>query len=345
MLSTKKMLTGVSVLLGTAALMVGAAFAAQNQTKPVTIKWLIAHEPISAFQRAAKTFAETVAKETKGEVQVQVLFPSDFGSKTGNLPTRKVLDLLAKNKVQMCQTVTTGIGEVEPKFWVFDLPFLFNGHDHATRVLDGQVGQKILASLSSRNLHGLAFTYSGGFRILPGKDRELRTIEDFKGLKVRTSMSPVAQQTYRLLGAQPVPTALHKAKDAFKSGKVDLGEATYVRFNTIAGKSEKVINETYHSLFLTAILSNESFFKSLSKEHRTAIEKAALEAARIERADSLTDGERVKQDAMKSGVKLVKMSDEELRRFEEATRPVYGDYAKQFGGELIEEIRKEASVQ
>ena len=45
------------------------------------------------------------------------------------------------------------------------MPFLFENHEHATRVLEGEVGEFLLDKITAKgNVRGMAFTYSGGFR-------------------------------------------------------------------------------------------------------------------------------------------------------------------------------------
>lgn len=171
--------------------------------KPIKVRWLIAHEPADAFRRAAKTFAEQLKIESKGQMELQVMMPKDFGSANGNIEPMEIFELLRDRKVELSQTVTTGIGMIEPTFWALDLPFLFRDHKHATKVLEGKVGTGLLASLEKSKMHGLAFTYSGGFRVVPSMSKAINSYADFKGMRVRTTNSPVAQATLEMLAALP----------------------------------------------------------------------------------------------------------------------------------------------
>jgi C4-dicarboxylate-binding protein DctP len=305
--------------------------------QPIKVRWLIAHEPIDAFRRASKIFAEQLKKESNGQMELVVMTPKDFGSTTGEIPTSDIFQLLGTGKVELSQTLTTGIGGIEKNFWVLDLPFLFKSHEHAAKVLEGPIGNQLLASLEKRNVHGLAFTYSGGFRVVPSLNKPIRTADDFKGMKVRTTSSPIAQETLKLLGATPVYMNLAQGKKSMENEKVDAAETTYIRVESVVGQNTKYLNETFHSLFLTSILANGTFYKSLSPENRAALERAALTAARIEREDSINDGIAVRKAFEKKGVEIVQMDPKAEKDFEKRIQPIYTKFKPMFG-DLVDQI-------
>jgi len=314
---------------------INPAFADQ---KPIKVRWLIAHEPLDAFRRAAKTFSEQLKRESNGQMELVVLLPKDVGSTTGNVDPKDIFALLKNGDVELSQTQTSGIGEVEPNFYALDLPYLFRSHEHATKVLDGKIGQKLLTSLEKSNVRGLAFTYSGGYRVVPSLEKAIRRPEDFKGMRVRTTSSPVAQATLRELGAIPVPMSLATSHDAIHGGDIDAAETTYIRVSAMVGDKAKYLNETFHSLFLTSILASDKFYKSLSPENREALKRAAMAAAKIERKDSIDDGEKVKADFKKRGIKIVKMSSAQDNALRSKVKSVYGKFENVFEKDLVNDI-------
>lgn len=321
-----------SAVLGLAALLAPAASAAKHE-----IRWVLAHEPSGVFAEAAAQFAELVGKETNGDVSVRIISSKEFG---GGKPVNpnKVAELVASGKVEMTQTYTTSLGRHSKKLMVLDIPFLFRDHEHAAKVLDGEIGKELLASLEPRRMKGLAFTYSGGYRILPTKDREIHKPSDLKGLRVRTSGSPVAMATLKALGATPVPASLYELSDLAKSGKIDATESTLPRWADDHNEAVvPVINETNHSLFLTAVMVNGKFFASLPKAHQDAVERAAITMAKLERRRSIEAGQEVKRAALAGRGKFVMLTPEEQAQFVAALRPVRDEFAPRFHG-LVERI-------
>ena len=73
---------------------------------------------------------------------------------------------MEQGKIEMSQMYTTWLAEkFDQDMLALDMPFIFKDHDHATRVLEGEVGEFLLNKITEKsNVRGMAFTYSGGFR-------------------------------------------------------------------------------------------------------------------------------------------------------------------------------------
>lgn len=313
------------------------------QQKPQTIRWVLAHEPIELFIRAAKVFAAEVEKKAPGQFNIEVMTMSEYSEKynDGVLVTKhELVDLLDSGKIEMSQTYTITLGKINHDFYALDLPFLFKDHDHAGRVFEGPVGKQLLNSLQdSKKVKGLAFTYSGGFRIIPGNE-PVAQIEDLRGTKVRTSHSPVAIDTFKAVGANVVPMELEELTTGLEQADVTIGESTYPRVYALGqNRVSKVVNHTEHSLFLTSILAGTDFWNTLTAEQQEILNSAALVAARHERELSIADVQAVQDRCEADGIEVVKMSNEEQARFAQATQVVYEKYENTFSDNLVSRIK------
>jgi TRAP-type C4-dicarboxylate transport system substrate-binding protein len=307
------------------------------------VKWVLAHEPIELFIRAAKVFANEVNSRAPDALEIEVMTMSEYAEKYNNgvaVNKHSLVDLLDSGAIEMSQTYTITLGKINKDFFALDLPFLFKDHDHASRVFEGTVGAELLDSLQdTKKVKGLAFTYSGGFRIIPGNETVSR-IEDLRDVKLRTSHSPVAIETFRTLGADVVPMELEELSENLGSANVAVGESTYPRVYALGhDKVSRVINHTEHSLFLTSILIGTDFWNALSPELQTVVSESAKVAARYERAISIDDIASVQARAEADGIEVVKMSQEEKARFAEATKVVYNKFADYFTPGLVEKIQ------
>lgn len=306
-----------------------------------TIRWVLAHEPIELFVRAAKVFASEVEKNAPGALDIEVMTLSEYSEKYNNnvvVTKHELVDLLNAGRIEMSQTYTVTLGQYDHDFRALDFPFLFESHDHATRVFEGPVGQQLLSGLTEKaGVKGLAFTYSGGFRIIPGNEAVAK-IEDLRGMKVRTSFSPVAIDTFAAVGADVVPMELEELTDGLEKADVAVGESTYPRVYAL-GQNEvsKFVNHTEHSLFLTSILIGQDFWNSLSPELQKVIADAALVAARHEREISIADVAATQERCEQDGIAVVRMSEEEKAKFKSVTAGVYSKYPEL--ADLIAKIR------
>lgn len=309
------------------------------------IKWVIAHEPIGLFLKVAEDFAAKVNAKAKGKYHIEVLSLTDYSNKynDGKRVTKNdLMDLINSGAIEMSHIYTTWLADYNKDLHALDLPFLFKDHDHATRVLDGDIGRSLLNTVSNNsNIHAMSYTYSGGFRIVPANFRA-DTVEAWQGKKVRTSRSPVAVDTFKLLGAQPFEgIALEEMNAAADQGIIEAGESTYVRvFPLDQHKSFDVVNDTAHSLFLTSIITNKDFFAGLDMHDQAVFSEAAAEAALIERKTSVADIPNILAECEQNGVEVVRMNDRELVKFQEVVGEVYNMYADYFQAGLVESIQK-----
>jgi len=304
------------------------------------IRWVIAHEPIGLFLKVAERFSKEVNSKTGGKFDIEVLSLSDYATKynQGNKITKyHLMDLINSGAIEMSHIYTTWLGDYNKDLHALDLPFLFRDHDHADRILEGDLGKSLLADVSKEsNIKAMSFTYSGGYRIVPANFKA-DTVESWKGKVVRTSRSPVAEDTFKLLGATTrgdIP--LEEMNEAADAGIIAAGESTYVRvFPLEHNKSFEVVNDTAHSLFLTSIIINQDFFKSLDETTQRVFADAAETAARQERRESVADIPNILAQCEAEGVEVVKMSEVEESKFKAITSQVYKMYKDYFTPGLV----------
>lgn len=304
---------------------------ARAQARPVVhVRWLISHQPTEVFRNATRVFADELAKETDGAMVLDIVTPQAIGVEKGDVPNSKVFQLLDSGDVQLATAYTVALGYVDKDVWSFNLPFAFDGYGQIAPVLDGPAGSRLLSGLaSSTSARGLAFTMSGGFRIIISKDKVIHAPQDLKGLRIATSGGPVAEATLKALGAIPVPLDLESGSAAIDSKRIDGIETTYSRLSEVVGSNSvytKQINETNHSMFLTAILASNSFYNSLSSRDQAALMNAAHAAAIVERQDSITLGDATRAQLGKEGSTITTVSSAERDAFKKAVQPVYTEF-------------------
>ncbi|MBC7429471.1 MAG: TRAP transporter substrate-binding protein [Bacteriovorax sp.] len=312
----------------------------------IKIRWVIAHEPLSLFVRAAASFTKAInerAVNHKIEVEIMTLGQYSLRYNDGVEVTKHdLLDLMNAGKIEMSQMYTTWLAEkYSSDMHVLDMPFLFRDHDHAQTVLEGAVGNELLAGLAAKsNILGLAFTYSGGFRMIPA-NKAIRSLEDFKGTSIRSNKNQFAMETFRAVGAIPVARELEEINEGVADGTFVGGESAWPRVYPLEqNKFSTVMNDTKHSLFLTSMIIEKKFWSTLDKELQDLMRAAAVDAAREERAESIRDGEEAKIKAKKEGIEIVTLSDAEMSKFSEATKVVYEKFDNFFSPGLIQRIKQ-----
>ena len=309
-----------------------------------TIRWVLAHEPIELFLRAAKRFKKTMEEMAPGVLDYEIMTLSEYSDKYQNgkkVTKHDLIDLMEAGEIEMSQMYTSTLGRKHHRdMWSLDMPFLFRDLDHAQKVLEGKIGQSLLAGLNEKtNVHGLAFTYSGGFRMIPA-NVVIDKIEDFKGQPLRCNMSPIATETFIAVGADPHQIELEEINEGVQDGRIVGGESTYPRFYGLKQNEHmSVINDAEHSLFLTSILVAKDFWDSLGDDIKEKIEYASFDAARSERQESVEDITVVKARCLDDDIAVHTMAVEERVKFQKATEYLYDKFEDMFSVGLINKIK------
>jgi TRAP-type C4-dicarboxylate transport system substrate-binding protein len=305
--------------------------------KNVKIKWLIAHQPERLFLRTANAFANALQKKkTNSMVELEIHTMSTYTEKYG-APRDHLLNLLNDGEIQMTQTEVSAYGLWNRNFMVFDLPFLFRDHDHCTRVVEGKIGQAMCQNLANNaNMRGLAFTYSGGYRVI-GSNEPINSLEDLKNLRVLSSLAnPISQETLAALGAVATPHGGSNDNHGYakiEDGLADATETTYIRFQG------KHVLKTNHSMFLTTIAINNEFYQGLDSDLQQAIAEAALEAGHLERQWSIDEAQEFEEKCIENGVSITELSAAEMKEFRDSVMKVYDTWESQFPPGMIDHIR------
>lgn len=305
-----------------------------------TLTWVIAHEPIDLFLAAAERFASEVFEKTNGRYKIEITTLTEYNkTREKKLLTKDLVDVM-NSEVELSQMYTYVLGNYNKDFWALDMPYIFEDHDHADRVFEGSIGKGLLDNLAGKSpVRGLAFTYSGGYKCIPS-NVELRTVEDFKGVKIRTSNNPVNQDIIRALGAEPVEMPIEKLAEAGHQGTVDGGESTFIRiFASGQDKAFTTVCEADHSMLTTSIIISDSVWNKMDAETQEIFRVAAINTARHERRDSVNNVPNEKEKCADADIEVITFSPEEKEKMKSATAGLYTKYADFFENNLLTQIK------
>jgi len=220
---------------------------------------------------------------------------------------------LSQTQVNICGS------HLHPNFHAIDLPYLFHNHDHVTETLDGSIGLSVSETAKElTGINALGYTYSGGYRIIGSTD-EITCLNDLNAKKFVT-MTAASNKFFDQAKIKHLPRYLSTAEDvgdiAENGGAI---ETTYLRF------FGKHVLKTNHSMFMTAILGNQSFIDTLSIDEQLAFKEAAMDVAKLERIWSVEDAAKWEADAESRGVTIIPISEADDFRLRQAAKKVYDE--------------------
>jgi TRAP-type C4-dicarboxylate transport system substrate-binding protein len=316
--------------------------------KTTKIRWVIAHEPIRLFYRAAKDFEASLnAQQCAEKIEIEIMTPEEYSMKYNNgvlISKHDLLDLMDQGRIEMSQLYSTWMAEKYVKdLFAFEMPFIFQDHDHATRVLEGDVGENLLSQVlekSNNKIRALSYTYSGGFRCAIVNEK-VSTLAELVGKSVRSNRNPVAQSLWRNVGAKPYVCEIEDVTEAFENQEITAADTVYSRVYPLnQNRHTKTVIDSRHTLFLTTMLISEPFWHSLSDEVRAVIKQAAIEAGRKERAETIRDGQEARDQLVRDGATIVELDANESAEFRNRAENVYNEFQDFFPAGLIDQIKK-----
>jgi tripartite ATP-independent transporter DctP family solute receptor len=288
-----------------AACAAGALLCATGTLHAQTTKLRLAHAgPESSSQHvAALELAKMVKERSNGKLELQV-YPA---SQLGNDAT--VIGGVRGGTIDIMMAGSVNFAGLTPRIGALDLPFLFRGPEHAYKVLDGAVGQQMMKDLETHSLKGLGW-FEVGFRCITTKNRAVRTPDDVKGLKIRTTPNPSHIQAFRLLGANPVPMPLGELYQALETGAVDSQEHPIaITHSAKFYEVQKHLTMSRHAYTAMPVVMNKAKFDALAPELQKVLVESAVHAARFQRELNAKDEVRIVADLRSKGMQVLESYD------------------------------------
>ncbi|MCK6444359.1 TRAP transporter substrate-binding protein [Elstera cyanobacteriorum] len=260
-----------------------------------------------------------VSERTGGKYDVKVFPQSALGSEKDTVEQTK---LGALDMVRVNTAVFTAIA---PETLVPSLPFLFKSKDHMRRVLDGPIGDEILAALEPQGFIGLAF-YDSGSRSIYTPGKPIKSVADMKGLKVRVQQSDMWVSLMQALGANATPLPYAEVYTALKTGVVDAAENNWPSYDTSRHfEVAKFYSLTEHSMAPELLVFSKRVWDGLSADERKIIKQAAKES--VPHMRKLWDDQEEKSRKLVEAAGVTIVSDVNKQSFADAVKPVYDKFA------------------
>jgi tripartite ATP-independent transporter DctP family solute receptor len=221
---------------------------------------------------------------------------------------------------------------------VLDLPFMWQGYDHAHKVLDGEVGKSLAKEYEARGIKILGWQDSWGYRNVVTTKKEIKTAADLKGLKIRTIQTPTYVAALNAMGASATPMAFGEVYTALQTGVLDGFEhSPPVVFTGKYYEVAKYVALTGHLFGPTVTACSMREWQNFTDKERQVLADAAKLAQDVNRnLSAQRDAEAI--DLLKSKGMIVTTLDK--APLVTAAAPVQDELAKQIGAEdLLRIIR------
>ncbi len=268
---------------------------------------------------AVDNMGKKLEAATNGRIKVQ-MFP---GAVLGQ--EKEAVEQVQLGAIQMARISLGVIGPVVPEVDVFNMPFVFRDIAHMRAVIDGPVGDELLAKVtaSPARLVGLGWM-DGGARSLYTK-KPVRTPADLKGQKVRMMGNPLFVDTMNAMGGNGIAMAYGEVFTSLQTGVIDGAENnppsyfTANHYNTPA----KYYSQTNHLIIPEILVMSKVTWDKLTPADQALVKKLAREAQLEQRALWDKSVEEYTAKLKAAGVEFINIDN---KPFYDATEPVRQKY-------------------
>jgi len=278
--------------------------------------------------RAAKVFADEVAKASGGKMKVRAIGAAALG------PDTQMQQALIGGAQEMMVGSTATLVGITKEMALWDTPFLFSTAKEADLLLDGPIGEKIKDKLQEKGLVGLVY-WENGFRNLTNSKRPITKMEDLSGIKLRVMQNNVFLDSFKTLGSNAVPMAFSELFSALETNTVDGQENP---FNTILSSKfyevQKYLTVTNHVYSPWIVLVSKKWWDGLSKDEQKVLADAAKVSRDFERKDTRDEAAKAMADLKGKGMQVNELSFAEASRMRNKLTRVYASIGADVGMDL-----------
>jgi tripartite ATP-independent transporter DctP family solute receptor len=227
------------------------------------------------------------------------------GAQLGQEP--QVLQLVKSGDIEFCISSSANAATLSPQASVMSLHFLFRSETHLVKAMaDPKVSTAVKAMIADTVQGARVIALSTlGLRDMYSK-REIRKIEDMKGLKVRVQATPTEDLMFPVYGAQTVHMPFGSVYTSLQTGVVDVAEnGVNVYLANKHYEVAPVLSMTEHEANNSLVWVSDKLWNSLTSEQQDWVQTAADDVNKNQPAKAI-ELEHQSQDKLKSiGVKVV----------------------------------------
>ncbi len=252
-------------------------------------------------------FEKNVEEKTDGDVQVEVYSGSQLGNDE---------DVLEQALVGAGVGVITDPGRLSN--YVYDIgvlqaPYIAESYDEALKLFETDTYKKMKEEVENCGFQILSFNYYQGERELFTKN-PVKSPEDLKGQRIRSSGSQVVTSTLEAMGAN---TSVLAWSEAYQALQQQVIEGVEVHLSAAVGSSMQEVTKylafTGHQQLLTGLAISQSWYSKLPEEYQTILKDASYEAGKVASENVINKNDDYLKVLTDGGIEVVECDKEAFK--------------------------------
>ncbi|MDD3369036.1 MAG: TRAP transporter substrate-binding protein [Lachnospiraceae bacterium] len=283
--------------------------------------------------KAGYKFAEYVEELSGGRIKIEVYTASTLGDEVTCLNALQ----MGGGTVDFYRGNTNSLSDYGfKKLNLFGLPYIFTSRDNMWKVLeDENIGQAFLDEgiEAGAGMVGISYTDEGARNTFTSK--EIKSLADIKGMKIRVPETTLMMDTMTALGAEPTPISYSELYSSLQTGVVDGAENGYPGYysNKFYEVAPYYLLDA-HTFSPGIILMAEAKWNELSAEDQDLLREAGQKASDWNKEQIEAEEKDLEEKLVAEGVTIIDCPAEDKAAAQEACKSVWADYSEGIESDL-----------
>ncbi len=224
------------------------------------LRWAMNVETLEYYKEAGLRFKKNIEKRTKGRIIVEILYSKNKNHQRDNLQD------VQNGTYDMSQDFVNRLLYKVPSLSIWELPFLFDSHQHVNSFMASSYGRSSLKKLRKFGVEAIDYTYGDGFIFVFGKEFNHFSKLDF------LSMTPIIPTEYYqkqmhlrfpYKARRPNDRSHQQLDINYSYMEIPSLKVEELRFNKAATSSRKLLNLTKHRFQPSVLFISQKFLAQL----------------------------------------------------------------------------------
>ncbi|WP_339386581.1 TRAP transporter substrate-binding protein [Vibrio caribbeanicus] len=312
----------------------GFALSSMNTFASNVIRLAHDSQETSPVHKAMLYFEKEIEARSNGKLEVEIYPARQLGD------VRETTELVQQGNLQMTFGASVLLSPYVPEFNVLDLFYLFDNREQAHKALDSEkIGKPLLNAMNSKGFHGLGFMELG-FRSITNNKRPINSLDDLKGLKIRSASNPTQISAWKSVGTAPTPLSWGEIFTSLQQGLINAQESSiYSIFAERFYEAQKYLSLTNHMYSNYVLFMNKEFWDSLPAEQQALISEVSKSTIAKQREFAGEQNQNVIKDLKSKGM-MVNVVPDEVRSIMKAEMngAIYQDLRSKTGEALFDKV-------
>ena len=271
----------------------GAGSGGSDET--ITFKMSFVDPESSPYAQGGLKIAEEVAVATDGKIQIEVVAGGSLGGE------RDTIELAMGNNLDIATAANSVMTNFIPEMAILDQAYLWKNADEAHAAVDGKLGDLIKEAAEKQGLHVIGFLESGFRNTFSTKP--IQSIDDFKGVTIRTMENQYHQAAFESFGAMPIAMSYNDVFTALQQGTIDACEnATVNCLNSGYYEVTKNVTNTQHAFVYILMCMSDEAWNKIPEDLQQPFMDAVQRGVEYERELLVSENEAAEAELKELGV-------------------------------------------